>query len=128
MEGICKNPQTAAGNCSACQRSQWHHLGHPREAHRPHIGVFDLIIQQDLSEFPKQLELLIGRSCDGCAKLFQLWLGFTVAASDTLLKQFHGHVRMMQQRLLEKRHQDGITPERWHLVQVPVRRFPANLR
>ena len=103
-------------------------FGHPLEADRPHVRVLDLVIQQDVAEFPKQFELFIGRVCDGLAEFFQLLLGFTMTVPYTLIKKLHGNVGVMQQCLLEEGNEDRVTPLRCHALQILIGGFPANLR
>ena len=44
-------------------------FGDPLEAHRPHVEVLDIVIKQDVSEFPKQFELVVGGAGHGFAEL-----------------------------------------------------------
>ena len=105
-----------------------HLFGHPLKAHRPHVRVCNIVIQQNLPEFPKQCELFIGRACHGFAEFLQLLLGFTVTAPDTLVKELHDNVRVMQEGLLKESDEHGVAPLRRHALQGLIGRLPANLR
>ena len=59
-------------------------------------------------------------------ELLEFLLGVDVAAPQTLIEELYGHVRMMQQRLVEKRHEDRIASARRHALQGLVGGLPAD--
>ena len=76
----------------------------------------------------KWYELVVGGTRHGFPELFQLLLGFTMTAPQTLIEKLHSNVGVMQQCLVEEGHQDRIAPRRHHTLQRLIGGLPANLR
>jgi hypothetical protein len=49
--------------------------------------------------------MIVDEACDGLAKVVQFLLGLGITAPQTLVIEFHGHVCVMEERLMERRQQ-----------------------
>src|SRR5712691_11458569 len=101
----------------------WNRLIDGRAQH----GITNRRVENEPSECPEKMQLLIRRPCNRGAKGLQVVSGTGIRVSKAMVKHVYGLVGEVIQRLSHKDQEDGITAFSGHTLQGLVGRFAGKL-